>query len=144
MRRLFCILAAISLLPIGAVPGFSAEEAEDPSEAAISRVATVVQVPVVLMPVSDPTGQLLNYAYILVELKIANSTDRWSVEERIPYIKDAFIRVLHATPNHPKAEEELVNQDEIRDRLMAALNGIVPSGVVSGLVFRDIATTNRD
>ena len=125
--------------------GLRAEEpAADPSGAAVARVNTVVQVPVVLMPVSDASGNLINYAYILVELKIAKSSDRWSVEERIPYIKDAFIRVLHASPNYPLGADGTVNQDEIRQKLIGALGKIIPAEMVSGLVFRDIATTNRD
>jgi len=144
MRRLFCMLAALTFPLMGPMPAFSADEPEDSGEALILSVDTVVQVPVVLMPVSDASGELLNYAYILVELKIANSTDRWSVEERIPYIKDAFIRVLHSTPNRAYDANEPVNQEAIRQKLLTALTGIVPEGIVSGLVFRDIATTNRD
>jgi len=143
MRHLFRILALLTLLPMGAVPALSADEPEEEG-GGILRVDTVVQVPVVLMPVSDPSGELLNYAYILVELKIANSNDRWTVEERIPYIKDAFIRVLHSTPNRADDADEPVNQEAIRQKLLDALTGIVPGGMVSGLVFRDIATTNRD
>ena len=136
--------AAASLLFGSMGGGYAAEEEAKPSDAAVKRVNTVVQVPVVLMPVSDPDGNLINYAYILVALQIANSGDRWSIEERIPYIKDAFIRVLHDSPNMASDLEGSVNQDDVREKLLAKLGEIVPPGVVNGLVFRDIATTNRD
>lgn len=98
---------------------------------------TVVVVPIIVLPMTNETGELLRYGYILIHLEIPNPLDRWDVEDKIPYIKDAFIRELHAGPTTIPGTEDL-NVEEVRARLAEKVHGIVGDHV-GEVIFKEIA-----
>jgi len=96
-----------------------------------------VVVPVIVLPVINARGELLHYGYILIHLEIPNPLDRWDVEAKIPFIKDAFIRELHAAPNTMPGTTEL-NVEDMRARLAKRVHALAGDHV-GEVIFKDIA-----
>lgn len=98
---------------------------------------TVVVVPIIVLPVSDASGRLIKYGYLLIHLEIPKPADRWYVESRIPYIKDAFIREIHRAPDVKPGTEDL-DVDALRQRLADQVHALVGNRV-GMILFKDIA-----
>lgn len=66
---------------------------------------TNIEMPYVMAPVSDASGRLTGYAYLLSRLTAASSSDALKVRDRLAVLQDAFVRdVNHAAvtvPNDP-------------------------------------------
>ena len=123
------------------VPELMAAEnlADIDAEAKTGPGPTVVQIPVVLLPLADENGRLLRYAFATIELEIPRATDRWSVEDLLPVIKDAFVRELHHGTNIVAGNPDQLDIEGIRTRLFARVNEIVSDGRVGSVIFRDVA-----
>ena len=137
MKAVLHILIIMGLVITGPMTAFA--EGDEVTQDDIANRPTVVQVPVVLAPMADEAGELLYYVYLLIEIEIVKSTDRWSVEEKIPYIKDAFVRELHAKRNDLPEKPGEVDLESIRERLRKHAVSIVPDASIGKLFFRDVA-----
>ncbi len=120
-------------------PSLHASETEEAPPEKTAPGPTVVEVPVLLMPVSTATGRLKYYAYLVVQLEIPKPTDRWSVEEKIPYIKDAFIRELHSAPNSVDNDPTRIDVEGVKARLMARIKAIFGDDRVGSIIIKDLA-----
>ncbi len=134
---IFNALVSILLCAMTAA-GIAAEGPND--EVKTAPGPTVVQIPVVLLPIADQDGRLLRYAFVTVELEIPRATDRWSVEDMLPVIKDAFVRELHSRPNTLPDNPDQLDVEGIRSRLFERVNTIISDGRVGSVIFRGLAT----
>lgn len=145
--KIILALAVTGLLLLGAAQSasFAASPSHDDGHAASDAHdeednkpgPTVVVVPVIVLPMTNETGELLYYGYILIHLEIPNPLDRWDVEDKIPYIKDAFIRELHAGPTTIPGTEDL-NTEDVRARLAEKVHALVGDRV-GEVIFKDLA-----
>ena len=144
MRAFACFISALlSLIMVNETLPAAEGPAAPPQRAEGEPGPTVVEVPVVVLPVSADDGRLLYYAYLMVQLEIPNANDRWSVEEKIPQIKDSFVRELHSQTNRLTEDPDSIDVEGVRQRLAARVQDIVPYDTVGALIIKDLAVPKR-
>jgi len=134
--------ALLLCLVTGLVAGwsFSAGASEPVEEAEKTAPGpTVVEVPVMLMPIATASRRMHYYAYVLFQLEIPSPNDRWSVEDKIPYIQDAFIRELHARPNVLDDDPMIIDIRGIKARLSARIRDIMGDERVGEIIIKELA-----
>ncbi len=138
LRKCALIISLITGLVLGLSFSVRANEgAPEPEKTAPGP--TVVEVPVLLMPIATSSGRMHYYAYLLIQLEIPSPNDRWSVEDKIPYIQDAFVRELHARPNVQNDDPMLIDVPGIKARLAARIHDIFGDDRVGEIIFKELA-----
>jgi len=70
------------------------EEKEPVKELSAKAAALAVDLPMVILPVSD-RGYLTNYAFVAIRINLQEGEDAWSVRSKSHFLKDAIIRTSH-------------------------------------------------
>ncbi len=124
-----------------ASPSKSADDhgaATDHSDEKLAPGPTVVEIPIIVIPVANETGRIIKYGYLIAQLEIPRPNDRWYVESRIPYIKDMFIRELHKYPNTLPSNSRELDVEGVRQRLADRAHEMVGDRVGT-IIFKDLA-----
>ncbi len=138
LRKCALILCLLTGLVLGL--SYSAGASETTSEPEKTAPGpTVVEVPIMLMPIATASGRLHYYAYLHIQLEIPSPNDRWSVEDRIPYIQDAFIRELHSRPNVLNDDPMVIDIQGIKGRMSARIKDIFGDDRVGEIIIKDLA-----
>ena len=124
--------------------GETQEESEAQEEKEVAGPGpTVVEVPVLLIPISSKNGLLRTYAYLVVQLEIPRPNDRWSVEEKIPFIQDLFVRELHDQTNVMENDADTIDIEGIKARLLKRVQGFFGDDRVASVLVKDLASRMR-
>ena len=101
---------------------------------------TNVELPAFLAPMLKG-NRLEQYAYITVALTPANRERMLAIREKMPFLRDAFLREVNKA-NIVKADDpNSVDTVALKARLLVRVNQILPKGSVSDLKFQSIQMT---
>jgi flagellar basal body-associated protein FliL len=108
--------------------------------AAKDQGVTNVEIPAFLAPMLIG-NRLEQYAYITVALTPANREKMLAIREKMPFLRDAFLREVNKA-NIVKADDpKTVDTVALKARLLVRVNQILPKGSVSDLKFQSIQMT---
>ena len=108
--------------------------------AAKDQAVTNVELPAFLAPMLKG-NRLEQYAYITVALTPANRERMLAIREKMPFLRDAFLREVNKA-NIVKADDSnSVDTVALKARLLVRVNQILPKGSVSDLKFQSIQMT---
>ncbi len=144
MRAVFLILSVLLWSGMPAIAASAPKKAEDQSESSdlsdkkLAPGPTVVEIPIIVIPVANEAGRIIKYGYLIAQLEIPRPNDRWYVESRIPYIKDTFIRELHKFPNTLPSNSNELDVEGVRQRLADRARELVGDRV-GMIIFKDLA-----
>jgi hypothetical protein len=125
------VLAAAVILPM---------RGSGAAEAAKDQGATDVELPPILAPmVLD--NRLDSYAYIVVALTPASGDKVFTIREKVPFLRDGFLREVNKTAIGKTNDPRTVDQVALKTRLLARMNEILPKGTVTDLKFEQIVLT---
>lgn len=96
-----------------------------------------VTLPTILAPMVAE-ARLENYAYITIVLKPAAPAGVLTIREKVPFLQDAFLRELNASPIVKLNDPKSVDEAAVRARLISRMNQILPAGTVAELNFEPI------
>ena len=104
------------------------------------QAVTNVELPAFLAPMLKG-NRLEQYAYITVALTPANRERMLAIREKMPFLRDAFLREVNKA-NIVKADDSnSVDTVALKARLLLRVNEILPKGSVSDLKFQSIQMT---
>ncbi|HEY4263940.1 MAG TPA: hypothetical protein VGM72_01365 [Micropepsaceae bacterium] len=110
------------------------------AEAAKDAGPTDVEMPAMLAPMVVD-NRLESYAYITVALTPASRDKTLLIREKVPFLRDGFLREVNKASIVKPAEPTAVDQPALKKRLLARVNQILPQGTVSDLKFQEIVMT---
>lgn len=94
------------------------QEREPVKELSAKAAALAVDLPMVILPVSD-RGYLANYAFVSIRINLQEGEDAWSIRSKSHFLKDAIIRKSH------KKRTEIIDKDTNgvdQEKLIALIN----------------------
>ena len=115
--RALAFFLALSL----SVPALAGEKAPEPG--------TAVEMPYLIAPVIVE-DRLVAYAYVSSKVVGTSPNAAIEVRLRLPFIQDAFVRDVNATPIGTAADRSKVDEAGLRARLLADAQRIVGAGKV--------------
>ena len=110
------------------------------AEAAKDQGPTDVELPPILAPIVVD-NRLDSYAYITVSLTPASGDKVFTIREKVPFLRDGFLREVNKTSIGKATDPKTVDQVALKARLLARMNEILPKGTVSDLKFEQIVLT---
>ena len=122
------LMASPGELAIGAEP------------AAKDQAVTNVELPAFLAPMLKG-NRLEQYAYITVALTPANRERMLAIREKMPFLRDAFLREVNKASIVKADDPKTVDTVALKARLLVRVNQILPKGSVSDLKFQSIQMT---
>jgi len=102
---------------------------------------TNVEMPFLIAPITLG-GKLTGYAYISSKVVTISRNASLEVREKIPFIQDAFVRDVNATPIGKAGDPETVDKAVLSARLTADVRRIVGPAKVAGLAVIRIQSTS--
>ena len=110
-------------------PALAGEKAGDPG--------TNVEMPFLIAPLSVD-GKLFSYAYISTKVVTTSRTASLEVRDKIPFIQDAFVRDVNATPVGMAGDPKTVDRAALVARLSGAVKRIVGATKIAAVVIIQI------
>jgi len=131
------ILLALALALIVAQPMHArAAEAIDTK----NRGPVDVELPPIIAPMIV-AQRLESYAYITVSLTPSNLNQAFLIREKIPFLRDAFLRELNKGSIVKAGDPKTVDADAVKQRLETRMKLILPAGTVTALKLAPITVT---
>jgi len=125
------LAAALAVSPVERVVG--AEPAKD-------QLVTNVELPAFLAPMLIG-NRLESYAYITVALTPANREKMLAIREKMPFLRDAFLREVNKGSIVKGDDPTTVDTVALKARLLLRVDQVLPKGTVSDLKFQQIVMT---
>jgi flagellar basal body-associated protein FliL len=125
------LAAALMVSPVERAVG--AEPAKD-------QLVTNVELPAFLAPMLIG-NRLESYAYITVALTPANREKMLAIREKMPFLRDAFLREVNKGSIVKVDDPKTVDTVALKARLLLRVDQIFPKGTVSDLKFQQIVLT---
>ena len=127
---LFCQLCRMkraAILAFATLLIFSAQAAEEKKEDGKKGGApgTNVDLKYTMAPLLDADGKLLGYAYINSHLTAATDSDTLVVTDKLPFIQDALVRDVNATPVTVAGDPQKVDVGAVESRFLADARRII-------------------
>ena len=91
-----------------------------------------VEIPVIVAPLVVD-GDLVNYAFVSVELEIAPGHDAWEAREQTAYLRDAMLRAAHERPLNLPGDPAALDMETASRVWTAAATDVLGEGVVGSL-----------
>ena len=104
------------------------------------QAVTNVELPAFLAPMLIG-NRLEQYAYITVALTPANREKMLAIREKMPFLRDAFLREVNKASIVKADDPKAVDTVALKARLLVRVNQILPKGSVSDLKFQQIVMT---
>ena len=102
---------------------------------------TNVEMPFLIAPVTDG-GKLTSYAYISLKVVTTSRSAALGVRDKMPFIQDAFVRDVNATPIARSDDHLTVDQGALDARLTADVRRIVGAGEIVAVVVIRVQTAS--
>lgn len=135
-------LIAASLALAGAGPALASSEAKpEKSEEGNGEkkpADPTVSMPMLVAPVMV-NGQMARYVYLSVTLLLADESNKRMMLEKIPYIQDAFLREVHGATIALGEDPNVLDEQGLQQRLLAACGKVVGPDIVKKIELRDTA-----
>jgi hypothetical protein len=84
-------------------------------------------------------GELQYYLYVVIKLDLTSDFKKPAVLEKVPYLQDAILRDVHATPVGTGPDPSKIDPDAFSARLKPVVDKILGPDVVAKVSFRNIA-----
>lgn len=124
---------AILVLALGLMPAWAGEAPKETKP----EPGTSVEMPILVAPmVAD--GKLVSYAYISNTIVATSPAAAIDVRAHTPFIQDAYVRDMNATPLAAGDEAQSVDKNALAARLLAVASRIVGSGKVASVKLTQI------
>jgi hypothetical protein len=127
------VLAAVCVLSLGS----GARAAE---EGAAPQGPVDVELPPILAPMVVGT-RLESYAYITVALVPSGPDKVLGIREKVPFLRDAFLRELNKTSIVKADDPKAVDDAAVKTRLTERAKQILPAGTISELKLQQVVIT---
>src|SRR5882757_10779997 len=121
------LAAALTVFPVERVVGAE--------PVAKDQLVTNVELPAFLAPMLIG-NRLEQYAYITVALTPANREKMLAIREKMPFLRDAFLREVNKASIVKTDDPKTVDTVALKARLLVRVNQILPKGSVSDLKFQ--------
>ena len=123
------LVLALFIVCVASGPAYAGEKAGDPG--------TNVEMPFLIAPL-NVDGKLFSYAYISTKVVTTSRTASLEVREKIPFIQDAFVRDVNATPIGRAGDPKTVDRPALIARLTATVKRIVGGAKIAAVVIIQI------
>lgn len=110
-------------------PALAGEKAGDPG--------TNVEMPFLIAPMTLD-GKLTGYAYISSKVVTTSRLASLEVRDKIPFIQDAFVRDVNATPIGSAADPKTIDRGALVTRLIADVRHIIGPAKIAAVVIIQI------
>jgi flagellar basal body-associated protein FliL len=97
-----------------------------------------VGMPMLVAPVMV-NGQMARYVYLGVTLILVDEANKRMMLDKIPYLQDAFLREVHGATIALGEDPEVLDEEGLQRRLLAACAKIVGPDIVKKIELRDTA-----
>ncbi len=124
MRTFSLPIAVFAALLIGLLPA----QADAPGHAP----GTSVEMPYLIAPVVV-NGELVSNAYVMTRIITTSPAASITIRERLPFIQDAYVRDVNATPIGKPGDPATVDAPALKARLLADAQRIVGQNLVVAL-----------
>jgi len=131
--RQFQLLAVVFALMIGPIFAGHAAEPIDTK----NRGPVDVELPPIIAPMVI-AQRLESYAYITVSLTPANLNQTFLIREKIPFLRDAFLRELNKGTIVKGDDPKAIDVAAVKERLETRMKQILPAGSVTALKLAPI------
>lgn len=101
-------------------------------KSAADEETRLVDLPIVVAPLVVD-GELVNYAFVSMQLEVAPGHDPWRVREQAAYLRDAMLRAAHRRPVNPPDDPGAVDPETAARVWIAAAEQVLGEGAVAGL-----------
>ena len=88
--------------------------------------------------------RLQSYAYITVALTPTGSDKVLAIREKVPFLRDAFLRELNKGTIVKADDPKSVDSAAVKTRLMARVKAVLPEGTVADLKLEQIVMAPLD
>ena len=138
MRSLFDIWKPAALAALLVISPIERVRGAEPAPK--DQAVTNVELPAFLAPMLIG-NRLEQYAYITVALTPANREKMLAIREKMPFLRDAFLREVNKASIVKADDPKTVDTVALKARLLVRVNQILPKGSVSDLKFQQIQMT---
>jgi hypothetical protein len=135
MRRIavcLCLLVFTSFAAMAAEP--------EPAKKSDAAAGTSVTMPYLIAPLSDG-GSLVAYAYISSKIVGTSPATALEIQNKIPFIQDAFVRDVNASSIAKPGDPMAVDNNVLRTRLLALTKKVMGPGKVADLKIIQVQIT---
>jgi flagellar basal body-associated protein FliL len=131
-RRSHLLVALVALIVVSgsAGPARAADEAPVPGK---EKLIGVRLDPLVVSV--QHNGVVDKHIGFVIELEVANSAAQAKVQDLMPRINDAFVTDINALASLPQADENGIDPDALKRRLMASCARVLGPDMVKNIVF---------
>jgi hypothetical protein len=133
MKRFVSFFLA-SMFSAAALAGGGGGHASGPAAA---PGAPFVDLPPFMAPLVA-NGELRAYMYIVLKVEVKSDGQKGVVLEKVPYLQDAILRAVHATPITDPNDPDKVAEPALLQRLTPVVEGVLGPGVLERLEFRTL------
>jgi hypothetical protein len=127
MRTVLALV--VFIFSVASSPVYAGEKAGDPG--------TNVEMPFLIAPLTID-GKLFSYAYISTKVVTTSRTASLEVRDKIPFIQDAFVRDVNATPIAKAGDPKAVDRPALIARLTAKVKRIVGATKIAAVMIIQI------
>lgn len=129
------LTAALVLAPM---PAARAAEGQPKADGIVD-----VELPAMFAPMVVDQ-RLQSYAYITVALTPTGSDKVLAIREKVPFLRDAFLRELNKGTIVKADDPKSVDSAAVKTRLMARVKAVLPEGTVADLKLEQIVMAPLD
>jgi flagellar FliL protein len=127
---LFMIWGKLATMSVLAARGEGGEEA---GKSKLEEVKPVVSLETFIVNLADPGGS--RYLRVTMDLETGGKTAADEIGKRVPQLRDAVLMIL---PSKRFADiSTLEGKSALREEIIGALNGLLGSGAVSRIFFKE-------
>ncbi len=134
------LLQGLLLSLLTAVPAAAAEHQAHPEAAPGTPVFVSLQ-PIVLPVIEGNT--VTRQVGVVLTLELFEGQTALAIEERRRQLTDAFITELHRIYAWRSSADHVVNEVQIKERLLRVANGVMGAGVVRAVLIRQLLEQER-
>jgi hypothetical protein len=118
MRAILFFWALFLCVVLGALQGYAADKAP------AHIPGTSVEMPYLIAPI-EADGQLIAYAYVSSQIIASSPSTAVEIRDKVPFIQDAYVRDVNATPIGASADPANLNRDALTARLLGIAKRVV-------------------
>lgn len=131
MVRAIAAAIALMMFAFPAIAGGGGGEKREPGVPSLD-------LPPFMAPVSE-NGELKFYMYIVVKLDLTSDFKKPVVLEKVPYLQDAVLRFVHASPIPALDGGEKIDEAALAQGLKPVIENVLGPDVVAQVGFRNVA-----
>ena len=102
----------------------------------------VITMPALVTPVVV-NDELQHYAFLSVTLELTSDEHKPMMLEKIPYLKDAFLREVHRASVAKDNDPAVLDEEGLKQRLLRVSATVVGPNIVKAVALRNVVRGDR-